>query len=232
MSRTDVQLAFDLESYAPGTELTPNWNVAPTQAIPVVVERKPQDDDSWFGDAKPEADVVRALNLAHWGFIPPWAKEPTSNMINARLETVDSKRSFAPGFKKRRCIIPASGYFEWKREGSTKQPYYIFRPDGEPLAFAGLYGWWQTPDAQWLLTATIITREAQGEVAEIHNRTPLILEKHEFDAWLDPSLDNPDEVKALVDRENTDLDFYAVNRAVGNVRHNKPENIDRVEPVI
>lgn len=239
MSRTDVQLAFDTEAFAEGLdELRPNWNVAPTQLIPVVLERPLQEGDdvvvpteSLAAPAEGEAaPLVRAVNLAHWGLIPPWAKDASmgARMINARMETVAEKRSFAANFKKRRCIIPASGYYEWKKVGNAKQPYFIQRADGEPMGLAGLYGWWKTPEEDWLLTCTILTREAEGEMRDIHDRVTVFLEKSEYDAWLDPSLTDPDEVHSIIARPNSRLTVYPVRREVGNVRNNSPENVEEI----
>ncbi|WP_354672316.1 SOS response-associated peptidase [Trueperella pyogenes] len=162
---------------------------------------------------------MRALTPAMWGLIPPWAKDASRPIINARMETLAEKPSFAPAAKTRRCIIPASGYFEWRKPDKT--PFYIYRV-GRPLAFAGLYGWWKNGE-EWVLTATIITRAAAGEMATIHDRVPLILEPTEYDAWLDPTI----EASAITASARPDpaLSFHEVHRAVGNVRHNTPENI-------
>ncbi|MET7073391.1 SOS response-associated peptidase [Trueperella pyogenes] len=166
-----------------------------------------------------KAHTVRALTPAMWGLIPPWAKDASRPIINARMETLAEKPSFAPAAKTRRCIIPASGYFEWRKPDKT--PFYIYRV-GRPLAFAGLYGWWKNGE-EWVLTATIITRAAAGEMATIHDRVPLILEPTEYDAWLDPTI----EASAITASARPDpaLSFHEVHRAVGNVRHNTPENI-------
>ena len=104
--------------------------------------------------------AVRELHVARWGLVPPWSKDPSKGpqMINARIETLPEKRTFAPALAKRRCIIPADGYFEWQAKATGKIPHYIHSTNGELLAFAGLYGWWKKPDSTWLLTATIITR--------------------------------------------------------------------------
>lgn len=254
LSSTDVQLALDIDVAGDGVpDLRPNWNVAPTQLVPVVLDRPARPGDRSLKSAEtlaaptpeeraaidavdpanPEAPgaPVRALELAHWGFIPPWAKDPSmgSRMINARSETVAEKRSFAPGFSKRRCIVPATGYFEWKKEGTAKRPFFIQRKDSDPLFLAGIYGWWQTPDAEWLLTATILTRAAVGDMAEIHDRSPVILERAEVDTWLDPSFTEPAAVLALIERPNAELGAYEVRKEVGNVRNNSPANLDPVE---
>ena len=239
MSRTDIQLEFRLDVAADSYFPTPNWNVAPTQDIPIVLERPPQPGDEPLRDAvtppastPPEAPdspgeegapgVVRALTPAFWGLIAPWAKDATRPMINARMETLAEKRMFAPALKKRRCIIPASGYFEWRKPDKT--PFYLYRESG-PLAFAGLYGWWKDGQ-EWLLTAAIVTRAAEVELAQIHDRVPLILEPSEYGMWLDPANDDPALLTAL-ERPGPQLSFHEVGRAVGNVRNNSPQNIAR-----
>ncbi|WP_461190718.1 SOS response-associated peptidase [Trueperella pyogenes] len=230
MSRVDIQLEFRLDVVAESYGPAPNWNVAPKQDIPIVLERRALPGDQWLHDALSpaapaaavapgKAHTVRALTPAMWGLIPPWAKDASRPMINARMETLAEKPSFAPAAKTRRCIIPASGYFEWRKPDKT--PFYIYRA-GRPLAFAGLYGWWKNGE-EWVLTATIITRAAAGEMATIHDRVPLILEPTEYDAWLDPTI----EASAITASARPDpaLSFHEVHRAVGNVRHNTPENI-------
>ncbi|WP_024964386.1 SOS response-associated peptidase [Trueperella pyogenes] len=230
MSRVDIQLEFHLDVVAESYDPAPNWNVAPKQDIPIVLERRALPGDQWLHDALSpaapaaavapgKAHTVRALTPAMWGLIPPWAKDASRPMINARMETLAEKPSFAPAAKTRRCIIPASGYFEWRKPDKT--PFYIYRV-GRPLAFAGLYGWWKNGE-EWVLTATIITRAAAGEMATIHDRVPLILEPTEYDAWLDPTI----EASAITASARPDLalSFHEVHRAVGNVRHNTPENI-------
>lgn len=230
MSRMDIQLEFRLDVVAESYDPAPNWNVAPKQDIPIVLERRALPGDQWLHDALSpaapaaavapgKAHTVRALTPAMWGLIPPWAKDASRPMINARMETLAEKPSFAPAAKTRRCIIPASGYFEWRKPDKT--PFYIYRV-GRPLAFAGLYGWWKNGE-EWVLTATIITRAAAGEMATIHDRVPLILEPTEYDAWLDPTI----EASAITASARPDpaLSFHEVHRAVSNVRHNTPENI-------
>lgn len=233
MSRTDIQLEFRLDVVAESYEPANNYNVAPTQDVPIIVERKLLPDDEWIssgehpgtldaGHERSEAPTVRALTPAFWGLIAPWAKDTSRPMINARMETVAEKKSFAPSLKARRCIIPASGYFEWRKPEKT--PFYIYRADGKPLAFAGLYLWHKSGD-EWLLTCTILTREADGELAKIHNRVPLILHEEEYDTWLDPELTDPSMI-ASFERPNPELDFYRVHKAVGNVHNNIAENIE------
>lgn len=152
-------------------ELKPRYNVAPSQKVPVVRERAGR----------------RELALLRWGLIPAWAKEAAIGykMINARAETVATAPSFRAAFKTRRCLIPASGFFEWKQEGPRKQPYLIGHKDGTPLSLAGLWERWeQGPEP--VETFTIITTTPNELMAPIHDRMPVILPPEAFDAWLAP----------------------------------------------
>lgn len=234
MSTGELQLEFRFDVVAESYLPSPSWNVAPTQDIPIVVERKAITGYQWVHDAvgapssppgtTPEGGRrVRALTPASWGLIPSWAKDASRPMINSRLETLGEKRSFAPSLESRRCIIPASGYFEWRK--ADKCPFYIYRSDGRPLAFAGLYSWWKA-GTDWVLTATIVTRRAQGELANVHDRTPALLEREEYDAWLSAEVGK--EVLDRLERPQAPLSFHPVTRAVGNARNNEPENIEPV----
>lgn len=221
MAPNEIQLAFDLDALGEETEgLAPSWNVAPTQDIAIVLERLAESDQQ----------VSRELHMARWGLVPPWAKEPGAGpvMFNARIETVAEKRTFAPSLKKRRCIVPANGYFEWEKTSSGKVPHYIHYAAGGPLAFAGLYGWWKAPDGSWLLSATIITRSAEGPMSRIHDRIPVILPRESYDQWLDPHLDDPEAARSIIDVPSPELVADIVGKNVGNVRNNSPENIKPV----
>ncbi|WP_182354513.1 SOS response-associated peptidase [Flaviflexus huanghaiensis] len=207
---------FDLDLITePVLTRPPSWNVAPTTAVPVIVERY-------------DGGLSREAHVAHWGLIPPWAKDRAigSRMINARAETVAEKRSFAPSLKKRRCLVPADGYYEWKKVGSAKQPYFISRADGLPLAFAGLYSWWKDADG-WLLSTTIITKEAD-QFSDIHDRIPVILDQADFSAWLDPRSEDVDEMLAILAHPTPDLSAIPVAKDVGRVSVDRPENIEKI----
>jgi putative SOS response-associated peptidase YedK len=145
----------------------PRYNIPPTVDIPVIR----------FADGK------RRLSMMRWGLLPPWTKDPKKSPLlnNARAETVAEKPSFRSAFKKRRCLIPASGFFEWKKEGQLKQPFYFSRPDDKPLAFAGLWETWNDIES-----CTIITTEANELMAPIHDRMPVVLGDNDYATWLDP----------------------------------------------
>ncbi len=195
----------------------PDYNVAPTRDVATVRVREDE----------------RKLDFLRWGLVPRWAKDLRigSKMINARAETVATKNSFRSAFKKRRCIITADGFYEWKRlDPKTKQPMYIHRVDGAPLAFAGLYERWT--DAEQLReihTCTIITTTPNAVMEPIHNRMPVLLPPARWDEWLDPGNDDTDSLQQLlVPAPNELLTTYAVSTLVNNVRNNEPSLLDPV----
>jgi putative SOS response-associated peptidase YedK len=190
--------------------------------------------------------VARELRVVRWGLVPYWAKDPSigSRLINARAETVHSKPAYRQAFKRRRCLLPADGYYEWQvpegsagGKGAAKQPYYIFRADGGPLAFAGLYERWRDPslpddhERAWLWTATIITTSAPDDLGQIHDRMPMVIEPDRWQDWLDPAATDPADLMALLaPAASGGLTSYPVSRAVNSVRNNGPELIERVDP--
>lgn len=208
-------------------EPTANYNVAPTQGIFTVYE----------------ADGVRRLDRFHWGLVPFWAKDPKigSKMINARAETLHEKTSFKGPFAKKRCIVPADGFYEWKQiEGQKrKQPMYLTRIDDAPFAFAGLWEVWRdknTLDRHGepleLHSCTIITGEANETVAEVHDRMPVMLPPDAWDPWLDR--DNHDVGalrELLVPAPARLIRLHPVSTDVNNVRNNGPELIEKAAPV-
>ncbi len=153
----------------------PRWNIAPTTFVPVV-----RLDDAG----------ARRLSMLYWGLVPHWAKEKSigARMINARAETLAEKPSFRTAYRRRRCLVLADGWYEWKPEGGAKQPYFIHAANGEPFAMAGLWeSWVETAGEPPLESCAIVTTEAVGTLAEIHHRTPVVLEPQSFDTWLDCS---------------------------------------------
>ena len=194
------------------TNLSPNYNVAPTQNISVIVR---QDDEN-------------VLRTFRWGLVPFWAKDPSigNKMINARSETVDSKPSFKNAFKKRRCLIPADGFYEWKGPKGSKQPVYITLPDGEPFGFAGLWAVCDKGKAEEpLYTCTIITTDASPPIQDIHHRMPVILIPEAFEDWI--KADTPaDALKEIISTHtHKDLVFRPVSKAVNSVQNNSPDLI-------
>jgi len=169
-----------------GLSLSPRYNIAPTQEVPVVRL----------------VEGAKQLDTLRWGLIPAWAKdiEIGNKLINARSETAAEKPSFRSAFKKRRCLIPASGFYEWKKEKGGKQPYYIYRDDDSIVAFAGLWeSWAGNDDGEPLETFTILTTEPNELMRTLHNRMPVILEPDDYDKWLNTDGADKDAALALLD---------------------------------
>ncbi|QCW50363.1 SOS response-associated peptidase [Nocardioides dongxiaopingii] len=213
--------------------LEPDFNVAPTKDVYAVVERPPSRD----ADQPP----ARQLRTLRWGLVPSWAKDPSigSRMINARMETVAEKPSFRRAFAKRRCLLPADGYFEWYESAATtkagkprKQPFFIRPQDHGTLAMAGLYEIWRDPTrddddpARFRWTCTVITTDAEDDLGRIHDRMPLMVEPDRWGPWLDPTTPSETLLDLLVPAAPGRLEAYPVSTAVGNVRNNGPELIE------
>jgi putative SOS response-associated peptidase YedK len=197
-------------------QIKPRYNIAPSQPILAIVA----------GDAGREA------RLFHWGLIPFWAKDEKIGYrtINARSETVESKPAFRAAFKYRRCLIPASGFYEWKTESSGKQPYCI-RPAAAPFfAFAGLYEHWQSAQEDRIIdSCTIIVTEADQALRPIHDRMPVILQPEQFSDWLNPDEREVAKLKALVlNPTHSGMDAYPVSKSVGNPRF---DDVSCIRPV-
>ncbi|HEY0736836.1 MAG TPA: SOS response-associated peptidase [Herpetosiphonaceae bacterium] len=172
-------------------EFAPNHNIKPTQAAPIVVEK----------------DGEREIQLMQWGLIPFWAKDPKigSKMFNARSETVGEKPAFKSSFKRKRCLVPATGFYEWKAEGRGKVPYLFTVGDHEVFGFAGLYDSWKAPSGEVLYTYTIITTRPNDLVAQAHDRMPVILPRDQEQAWLDTSVEDPFFLQSLLEPYPADL---------------------------
>ena len=193
-------------------DLPPRYNIAPTQLVAAV--RAPEGR--------------RELVSLRWGLIPSWAKDPTigNSLINARGETVASKPSFRAAFKQRRCLVPADGFYEWKRSGKTKQPHYIRRPDGAPFAIAGLWERWRGDGGEPVESLTLITTAPNSVLEPIHNRMPVILDPGDHDLWLDPDQRDAGPLQALIRPAlDRDLEAYPVSTRVNNPRLDSPELI-------
>lgn len=182
------------------------YNIAPMQPIAVVTQNA-------YGDG------VRALEGYRWGLVPPWAKEDSigSKMINARVETLTEKASFKHALKRKRCLIPADGFYEWKTEGRNKAPHYIRFRDNRLWAFAGLWEEWNGPGDSPLRTATIITGPPNGLLSSLHHRMAIILRPEDEATWLDPNLSVADALDLLQIYPDTDLEAFPVDKRVGNV---------------
>lgn len=206
----------------------PSYNVAPTDRVAIVLD-----------SAKTEPPT-RRLEAARWGLVPSWSKDPGigAKASNARSEEVEDKPMFRQALIARRAIVPASGYYEWKTEDGVKTPYYIHPAGDEPLFFAGLYEWWKDPakapddPTRWMLSFTVMTRGAVGQLGSIHDRMPLFIDADYADVWLDPTTENVgDLLDATIDAAPALVDglmMRQVGREVGNVRNNGPELIEPV----
>jgi putative SOS response-associated peptidase YedK len=203
-SEADLSLLFDAPSVTepPG----PSWNVAPTDPVPVV--RVSQRHGG------------RVLDTARWGLVPPWAddRRAGARMINARSETVATSPAFAPSFQRRRCLVPADGWFEWVRDGRRKQAYFMTPRDSSVLAFAGIWTMWRDE----LLTCSVLTTAALGALAGVHDRMPLILPPERWPGWLAGGGDAAELVQPLSPAELTAIEVRPVRPDVGNVRNNGP----------
>jgi putative SOS response-associated peptidase YedK len=229
----------------PDVDLPARYNIAPTQEVYVVRDGKP-DEPARGGFADPPGQTghrPRRLDVARWGLVPSWAKDPAigNRMINARAETVAEKPSYRRALGSRRCLLPADGFYEWQAvpeqalsaagKKPPKQPYFLHPADGTGLAMAGLYEWWRDPavdDAEdpraWLLSTTIITTSARGEIGRIHDRMPVVVPVHQRDAWLDPGTPGAEVLQDLLSPTPEGFwDIYPVSTAVNSVRHQGPE---------
>lgn len=189
-------------------EVGPRYNIAPTQTVIVVND-----------------DGTRHLTRMQWGLIPSWAKDPAigNRMINARAETVATKPAFRVALRKRRCLIPADGFFEWTPAGRRKQPVHIALKNREPFGFAGLWETWTAPGGQEIKTCTIITTEANDLLKPIHDRMPVILSKDAERVWLDPTIQDPAILLPLLRPYPSDeMEVYPVSAKVNSPANDGP----------
>lgn len=205
---TDAQALIDFFEVANGLEIQPRYNIAPSQNIVAVRQQNDERQLAWF----------------HWGLIPFWAKDKSigNHMINARAETVADKPAFRAAFRKRRCLIPATGFYEWKAVNGRKQPYNIRIGDEKLFAFAGVWEHWAPKHGKPIESCSIIVTEANEAVASIHDRMPVILHPDNYQAWLDPDYqDNAVLTAMLKPCPSRWINAYPVSTHV-----NKPQNDD------
>jgi putative SOS response-associated peptidase YedK len=220
-------LAEDIEP-----EGRPSWNVAPTDTVLGVRDRPPRQGPAEEGGGQPE----RLLMSFRWGLVPWWSKDAKSGsrLFNARSETVTTRASFREAFRERRIIVPADGFFEWRKTKTGKrEPHYFTRADGAPLAFAGLAERWRAKDAPKdtpsLRSCTIITAPGGADMDGIHDRMPVVLDPATFDLWLDPANEDSEELRALLRPPPAGTVVHQpVGARVGNVRNNDPTLIEAV----
>ena len=227
LTASDGELSGLYGAFVVGEESRPSWNVAPSQEVRVVLEHVPSDH--------PDPVRERQIRSVRWGLVPGWSKErKLGRLINARAETVTEKPSFRAAAAKRRCVLPADGYYEWQATPDGKQPFFLHL-EGTVLNMAGLYELWRDPEkdsddpGRWLWTASVITTTATDAAGEIHDRSPLVLPDDMLDTWLDPKLTDPGSVRELIASVPPPvLNPYPVSKAVNNVRNNGPELLARV----
>lgn len=217
------QIATYFATEAPEALLERSYNVAPTQDVYAVL-----------------ADGgVRHLDAFHWGLVPSWAKDAKigSRMINARAESLAEKGAFKAAFKRRRCIVPADGFYEWRKDPNApkgkKQPFFVHRPDGQPYAFAGLWEVWRGPerDQEPLRSLTIVTTTANGPMGEVHDRMPVILPEEAWDTWLDRQSDDLELLgRLLVPAAPALIAMHPISTEVNSVRNDGPQLIEPVDP--
>lgn len=208
----ELRSAFAVEEVV-GDEIAPSYNIAPTQEVRIVVERE-----------------QRELRSTRWGLVPSWAKDVKigNRLINARSESITEKPAFRKAAVRRRCIVPGDGYFEWQQRDGKKIPYYL-HGDGI-LAMAGLYELWPDPakdegdPGRWLWSMTILTTAATDALGHVHDRSPVILPESFVEHWLDATLNEPEQVQALLASvPEPRLEPFEVSTAVNSVRNNSPE---------
>jgi putative SOS response-associated peptidase YedK len=232
-SRDELIETFDIEAERADPPLPPDYNVAPTKVAPVVVARPPREDRG--------AEPVRQLRNMRWGLVPSFAKDASvgSRMINARAETVAEKPSFRRAFAARRGLVPASGFYEWLpteelgRSGKPlKQPFYLHRKDDQPLALAGIYGFWldesKPDDARdaWVVSYSIITTTATDDVGRVHDRMPMAVTEGNWQEWLDPRTGAGQAKELMAPPPASSLDIYAITKVVNDVKNNGPQLLD------
>lgn len=228
--------AIDEATGAAPDAAAPNYNVAPTSTIAAVVSRHAEPDDQ----------PTRRVRLMRWGLVPPWAKATADGtpeakgplLINARADKLTTSPAYRSSAKSKRCLVPMDGYYEWRvnpdvgDKKSRKTPFFMYREDGEPLFMAGLWSVWKPPggseDAAPLLSCTIVTTDAPGELAGIHDRMPLVLPERDWDRWLDPDAPVDEGILSRVP-DVRDIRTREVSTLVNSVRNNGPELLEPAE---
>ena len=201
-------------SPTPTADYNPRYNIAPTQPVIVI-----------------GSDGQRSMKTMKWGLIPSWAKDPNigNRMINARAETIAEKPSFRDALQKRRCLIPADGFYEWQKLGKVKQPVMIVLKTREPFGLAGLWDSWTSPAQEKVLSCTIITTAANELLSEVHDRMPVILNRDVEDRWLDPKVNDPTVLLGMLKPYPSELmEYYNVSKDVSSPSH---DGADCIVPV-
>jgi putative SOS response-associated peptidase YedK len=214
-SAADLAALFEADDLT-DSPLSPDYNVAPTDPVPIVRHSS--------------TTSARVLCVARWGLVPPWSADPSggARMINARAETVATSRAYARPFAERRCLVPADGWYEWLRlGGGAKQAYFMTREDGEVLTFGGVWTAWSSGSGR-LITFSVLTLPAEGSLARVHNRMPLVLEPARWEQWLTTA--SPTGLLRPPPTEySAGIQLRPVSAAVGNVRNDGPDLVRAVD---
>ena len=208
----DIAVQFGLPEIP---DIPPRYNIAPTQPV-AAVRLKAREQ-------------ARELVMLHWGLVPSWVKDPKigARMINARSETAAQKPSFRAAFRRRRCLVIADGFYEWQKQNGAKQPFFIHFRDARPFAFAGLWEHWLGPDASEIESCTLLTTEPNDFLRPVHNRMPVILKPEAYQLWLDPEVQQPDQIQPLLrPYPAQDMNAYSVSTFVNRPANDSPRCIE------
>jgi putative SOS response-associated peptidase YedK len=215
---TPAQVVAEHFGLAEVPELAPRFNIAPTQSVATV--RRSADAET------------PVLEFRRWGLIPSWAKDPGigSRMINARVETAAEKPAFRAAFRRRRCLLPADGFYEWKPHPKRRRPHHVQLAEGELFGLAGLFEAWKSPEGETVGSCTVLTTAANAALSALHDRMPIIVEPAHYQRWLDPELKDPGSILSLTRTDVSDrLGFHPVSFRVNNPRNDDPSCIEAAE---
>lgn len=213
MATAPDELIEEFEATLVAKEILVRYNIVPMTEVLIVVQSKEDE---------------RRLGLSRFGLVPHWAKDVKigARLLNARSESAADKPAFRDAFRKRRCLVIADGFYEWRREGKQKIPHHFHLEGMRPFAMAGLWAIWNDPEGEKISSFTILTREAEGAAAELHDRMPILLQPDTYAAWLDRGRDDPDDVREILQWHRArELSSFEVSTAVNNVRNEGPELI-------
>jgi putative SOS response-associated peptidase YedK len=221
LSRRKQIIAERFDAVSDAEDWTPRYNIAPTQPVPVIRQHP--------------TEPTRHLSKMRWGLIPAWSNDASSaaKMINARGETAHTLPAFRDAMKYRRCLVPADGFYEWKRSGNGKQPFCFEVNEGKLFAFAGLWEGWKDPNGNWVKSCTILTTTPNAVTSVVHDRMPVILDATDYDLWLDPGMKDSAVVSELLKPFDARLmRAYPVSSRVNNVLNDDEECTKPIRPTI
>jgi putative SOS response-associated peptidase YedK len=217
LSRRKQMIEEDFDSVSGDEDWSPRYNIAPTQPVPIIRQHP--------------KEPRRESSLVRWGLIPSWAKDSSgaAGMINARSESATTKPAFRDALKSRRCIVPGDGFYEWSRSGTSKQPYCFEVNEGELFAFAGLWERWKDPTGNWIKTCSILTTTPNALTSTVHDRMPVILNRADYDLWLDPGFTDVAAASELLKPYDAQLmRCYPVS---ARINHAANDDADCAKPV-